>query len=158
MKENAITYKIANTAADFEESKNLFEEYALTLNIDLSFQNFENELKYINVKYNKPGGILLLAQIEAHSIGCAGVRKLDDETAELKRMYVRNEFRGRHIGVQLLERSLILAKELGYKKIRLDSLVNMTKAQELYRSFGFYQIPAYYNNPTVGVVYMEKVL
>jgi putative acetyltransferase len=155
---NDITYRIAGTDADFEQGKRLFEEYVASLGVDLSFQDFSNELKTIDQQYNQPAGALLLAFKEAVAIGCAGIRKIDHETAELKRMYVQDLYKGKGIGVQLLERSLQIAKELGYKKIRLDTLQHMTKAQALYRSFGFYEIDSYRFNPLEGALYMEKSL
>jgi GNAT superfamily N-acetyltransferase len=153
-----ISYKIANTKPDFEIGKKLFEEYALSLNVDLSFQNFAKELDTISHQYNVPEGGLLLAFYGENPAGCAGVRKLDQETAELKRMYVKDEYRGHQIGVNLLQRAIVLAKALNYRKLRLDTLQNMTKAQQLYHSFGFYEIPSYRFNPIAGTVYMEKDL
>lgn len=151
-----IIYKRADTDTDFEQAKGLFKEYITSLGVDLSFQDVEQELNMLNQQYNKPTGALLLATNAGLAVGCAGIRKLDNETAELKRMYVRDGYRGYHIGVALLERSVNVAKELGYKKIRLDTLKSMTKAQELYTSFGFYQIPSYRFNPLEGTIYMEK--
>lgn len=153
-----IAYQIANKLQDFENGKKLFQEYVHTLNVDLSFQNFSKELETIHEQYHEPEGALLLARDGEEFVGCSGVRKLDQETAELKRMYVKNEYRGYYIGVNLLERSIELAKKLGYKKMRLDTLENMTKAQQLYRSFGFYEIPSYRFNPLPGTIYMEKEL
>ncbi|MFB9841908.1 GNAT family N-acetyltransferase [Mucilaginibacter ginsenosidivorans] len=153
-----ITYQIAATSQDFETGKKLFEEYAASLNVDLSFQNFSKELDTISEQYNEPAGALLLARDGETFVGCSGVRRLDEQTAELKRMYVKTEYRGYQVGLNLLERSIELAKKLGYKKIRLDTLENMTKAQQLYRSFGFYEIPSYRFNPLHGTIYMEKDL
>ena len=153
-----ITYQIAANPGDFEAGKRLFEEYALSLNVDLSFQNFSKELESIHEQYHAPTGALLLARDGDVFAGCSGIRKLDEQTAELKRMYVKDEYRGYRIGVNLLERSINLAGELGYKFIRLDTLENMSKAQQLYRSFGFYEIPAYRFNPLPGTLYMEKEL
>ena len=153
-----IIYKPADTATDFEHGRSLFKEYVASLGVDLSFQDFENELKIIDRQYSKPAGSLLLVFHNGQAIGCAGIRQLDAETAELKRMYVQEAYRGRGIGVELLKRSLQLAKALGYKKIKLDTLKDMAKAQELYRSFGFYEVPPYRFNPLEGTVYMEKEL
>ena len=151
-------YKIAETESDFEQGKELFREYAKSLGVDLSFQDFEKELTTIDQQYHRPTGGLILAFKEDPVVGCAGLRKLDGDTAELKRMYVKVECRGLHIGVELLRRSMQLGKELGYKKMRLDTLKNMTQAQLLYQSFGFYEIPSYRFNPLEGTVYMEKDL
>jgi GNAT superfamily N-acetyltransferase len=153
-----ISYRIASTDFDFELGRSLFKEYAASLGVDLSFQDFETELKVMHLQYNKPSGALLLAVKGGLAVGCAGIRKIDDETAELKRMYVQDAWRERGIGVNLLEFLIAHAKGLGYKKIRLDTLSNMTKAQSLYRSAGFYPIPSYRFNPLEGTVYMEKVL
>ena len=155
---NTITYGFATTAADFQQGKKLFEEYVQSLGVDLSFQDFVKELSTIDQQYNHPEGALLLAYMESIAIGCAGIRKLDEEVAELKRMYIRGEYRGYRIGVNMLEQCLQKAKELGYKKIRLDTLQSMEKAQSLYRSFGFYEIPSYRYNPLEGTIYMEKIL
>jgi len=154
----SITYQIASTSLQFESGKQLFEEYALSLKVDLSFQNFSKELETIHEQYHEPEGALLLACDGQEFVGCSGVRKLDEETAELKRMYVKNEYRGYHIGVSLLERSIELARKLGCKTIRLDTLENMTQAQQLYRSSGFYEISPYRFNPLPGTIYMEKRL
>lgn len=155
---NDITYKVASTPPDFDQAKILFREYADSLGVDLSFQSFENELQIIDQQYNLPTGALLLAYKDDLPAGCAGIRKLDDETAELKRMYVQDRCRGQGIGVHLLEWSLQKAKELGYEKIRLDTLQSMTAAQALYRSFGFYEIEPYRFNPLEGTIYMERKL
>ena len=153
-----IEYRIAQAAIEFEDGRKLFEEYVASLGVDLSFQDFSKELQVIDRQYNQPEGALLLAYHDGVAIACAGVRKLDDSTAELKRMYVRDGFKGQGIGVQLMQRSLQAAREQGYRKIRLDTLKTMIKAQALYRSFGFYEIPSYRYNPLEGAVYMEKQL
>lgn len=153
-----IIYKTATTEDDFNTGRQLFREYSDSLEVDLSFQDFEKELSNIKVQYNAPNGCLFLVFDGDQAIGCAGVRKLDEETAELKRMYVKDGYRGLKIGVHLLERSIEKSGALGYKKMRLDTLASMTRAQELYRSFGFYEISPYRFNPLEGTVYMEKVL
>lgn len=156
--EKTITYQIANTSTEFENGKILFREYVTSLNVDLSFQNFETELQTIEAQYSQPAGALLLAMDGDTFAGCSGIRKLDDRTAELKRMYVKNQYRGYQIGAALLQRSCEIAKQLGYKKIRLDTLATMTKAQQLYSAFGFYEIAPYRFNPLPGTMYMEKEL
>jgi putative acetyltransferase len=155
MTEDKITYKLATTPTDFEEGKQLFQEYVKSLGIDLAFQDFETELKTIDQQYNKPGGALLLALHDGKPIGCAGVRRLDVEIAELKRMYVKDEYRGLGIGVKLLEQCVQLAGELKYKRMRLDTLQSMQRARTVYEAMGFYEIPPYRFNPLEGTVYME---
>ena len=156
--EQIFVYKNANTENEFEQARILFNEYADALGVDLSFQDFKKELETMHVQYNKPDGGLLLVYVNDNPIACVAVRKSDEGTAELKRMYVSSAYRGHRIGVELLKRSVSMAKEIGYKKIRLDTLENMVKAQELYKSFGFYIIPPYRFNPIPGTVYMEKIL
>ena len=136
MEQNFI-YKTAHAENEFEQARMLFKEYADALGVDLSFQDFEKELETIHVQYNKPEGGLLLVYANENPVACTAVRRSDEGTAELKRMYVRNEYRGHRIGVELLKRSLMIAKDLGYKKIRLDTLENMAKAQELINPLGF---------------------
>ena len=153
-----VIYKIASSAREFKEAESLFSQYADSLQLDLSFQDFAHELTTINQQYTAPKGALLIAYLEDRAVGCVGVRELEGETAELKRMFVRAECRGLKIGQRMLEQILAVAKELGYKKIRLDTLPDMTQAQRLYRSFGFSEIRPYRFNPVAGAVYMEKDL
>lgn len=153
-----ISYKTANSIKAFEDGKNLFQQYATSLEIDLSFQDFISELAAIDKQYNMPEGALILAYNDDIAVGCAGIRKLDTQTAELKRMFVLPEFRKYKIGATLLQLAIDNAKHLGYNIIRLDTLPSMTQAQNLYRSFGFYEIPAYRYNPVEGTVFMEKRL
>ena len=153
-----ISYKTADTKSEFEAGKKLFEEYAGSLNVDLSFQNFTQELDNIELEYSKPDGALLLAYCDSLPMACAGIRRFDHSIAELKRMYVKTEYRGKLIGLIILQQAISIAKQLGYQKLRLDTLQNMAKAHQLYRSNGFYEILPYRFNPLVGTIYMEKDL
>ena len=154
----SIQYKIAETSGEFKYGEKLFLLYADSLNVDLSFQNFTDELKTINKQYNKPGGALLIAYNGEDAIGCAGLRMINSEVAELKRMYVLTEYNGQGIGKKMLGIIIDIARELNYKKIKLDTLPGMTQAQRLYRSFGFVDIAPYRFNPVEGTVFMEKEL
>ena len=151
-------FKEAQTLKAFEDARILFKMYAVSLNIDLSFQDFTSELRNIHVQYSRPKGALLIAYIDGDAAGCVGVRELSDKIAELKRMFVRPEFRNFKIGVKLLSLILDISRELGYSKIRLDTLPDMVQAQKLYRSFGFSEIQSYRYNPIEGTVYMEREL
>jgi len=153
-----ILFKTVNSAEEFDEGRSLFNAYAKSLDFDLCFQDFSNELKTIDKQYNKPTGALLLAYANNIAVGCVGIRELDKDTAELKRMFVQAEYRQHKIGMRLLELAIELAIELKYKSIRLDTLPTMAKAQDLYRSFGFYEIPPYRFNPVSGTIYLEKKL
>jgi ribosomal protein S18 acetylase RimI-like enzyme len=155
---DTIKLIIAESEADFEDGKKLFREYAASLPIDLAFQRFEEELDTVQEQYGPPSGVLVLAYADERAVGCAGVRNKGQGIAELKRMYVQPEFRGYQLGRLLLERSAEMAKDLGYEKLRLDTLASMTGARRLYESFGFGIIPAYYDNPHEDAIYMEKML
>jgi len=154
----SIQYKIAETSGEFKHGEKLFLLYAGSLNVDLSFQNFTDELKTINKQYNKPGGALLIAYNGEDAIGCAGLRMINSEVAELKRMFVLTEYNGQGIGKKMLGIIIDIARELKYKKIKLDTLPGMIQAQRLYRSFGFVDIASYRFNPVEGTVFMEKEL
>ena len=158
IQQNNIVFKIADTKQEFNAAKNLFQQYAQSLDIDLCFQNFNDELITIEKQYKKPAGALLLAYKNNSAVGCAGIRQLDKETAELKRMFVQPEYRQFKIGKKILELAIDIAKNLKYKRIRLDTLPTMTKAQSLYRAFGFYEITPYRFNPVEETVFMEKKL
>lgn len=108
--------------------------------------------------YGPPRGVLLLSEMEGMLAGCAAVRPLDDVTCELKRVYVRPDFRGSGMGSRLTETALQAAREMGYKSIRLDTLPQMAAAQRLYEDLGFHDIPAYYGKPMAGQRFMEAVL
>jgi putative acetyltransferase len=148
----------ATTATEYEAAALLFQEYAVWLNIDLSFQNFEEELQQLKKMYAFPTGVILLATLENDFVGCVAVRKKENEIAELKRMYIKPVHQQKGIATLLLEKSLTIASQLGYKKIRLDTLDNMTPAINLYKKNGFYEIEPYYFNPEKSAVFFEKVL
>jgi putative acetyltransferase len=148
----------ATTTIEYEAAALLFQEYATWLNIDLSFQNFEAELKLLKEMYAFPRGVILLAKIENDFVGCVAVRKKENEIAELKRMYIKPAHQTKGIATLLLEKSLVIAAALGYKKIRLDTLDNMTPAINLYKKNGFYEIEPYYFNPEKNAVFFEKML
>ncbi|SDF86500.1 Acetyltransferase (GNAT) family protein [Dyadobacter soli] len=149
---------VANSDNHFEDGKKLFREYAASLPIDLCFQGFDKELDSVREQYGPPSGALVLAYAGERAVGCVGVRSKGTGIAELKRMYVQPEFRGHQVGRLLLERSIAIAKDLGYERLLLDTLASMTGARRLYESFGFETIPAYYDNPHADTIYMGKVL
>ena len=147
-----------HTETEYAAASALFKEYAEWLNIDLSFQNFEEELLQLKEMYGEPtGGIFLLQQGEEF-IGCVAIRKKGEGIAELKRMYIKPTTRKTGGGTLLLEKALDAAKLLGYKLIRLDTLANMTPAINLYRKHGFYEIAPYYFNPEKNAVFFESML
>ena len=141
------------------QARLLFEEYAGWIEISLCFQNFDEELAGLPGDYAPPRGRLLLAEEDEHLAGCIALRPLSDEICEMKRLYVRPEFRGKGLGRQLVNTVLTEAKEIGYRYMRLDTMPGkMAQALEMYRRSGFKEIEPYYSNPVVGATFMELLL
>jgi putative acetyltransferase len=151
-------YIIVTSEPNYKAAAILFQEYAAWLNIDLGFQKFEEELLQLQQMYGAPWGGIILAKKANEFIGCIAIRKQQENIAELKRMYVKPNQQGNGIGTTLLLNAFELAKKYQYKKIRLDTLSNMTAAMNLYKQHGFYEIPAYYFNPQSTAVFFEKEL
>jgi ribosomal protein S18 acetylase RimI-like enzyme len=151
----------AQTDRQFEQGKQLFKEYADSLQIDLSYQSFEKELQSLQTMYAPPKGILLLATYEQEIMGCVGVRALPnvgEKACEMKRLFIRPSYRGSGLGRTLAEEVLNGAKELGYKQIYLDTLQQMKKAISLYKSLGFKKVEEYYDNPRNDAYYLAMEL
>jgi len=142
--------------------RTLFEEYAHSLNVDLCFQNFEQELAELPGDYAPPRGALVLAVVDGAYAGCCAMRPLDNcdypNASEMKRLYVRKAFRGFGLGRQLAERILDAARMAGYDNILLDTLDDMESARALYAELGFEEIPPYYHNPIAGAHYLKAAL
>ena len=136
----------------------LFVEYVAWLNVDLCFQGFEQEVANLPGAYARPDGRLYLAMTHGQAAGCIALRRFDAHSGEVKRLWVRPPFRGRGLARDLVARILANAREAGYSRLVLDTLSNMTDAIALYRSVGFGAIPAYYDNPLPGPVYMALEL
>ena len=138
--------------------RSLFEEYASSLGISLDFQDFGTELASLPGEYASPEGRLLVALWEGQVAGCVGLRKISNGICEMKRLYVRPDFRGRKVGSALAEEVIRHAREIGYARMRLDTLPSMTEARALYASLGFHEIPPYRYNPIEGTSFMELTL
>lgn len=146
----------AESAADIAHARQLFSEYEAGLGISLCFQNFQQELDQLPGAYAPPSGRLLLAMDKGEAFGCVGLRKIADDTCEMKRLYVRPEFRGTGLGRKLAHAIIGSGRELGYRRMRLDTLPEkMDRAVHMYRSLGFKEIEPYYDNPVEVVAYME---
>jgi putative acetyltransferase len=149
----------AETSEQIEQARRLFRDYADWLQIDLCFQDFENEVTHLPGEYVPPGGRLLLAYNNNRLAGCVALRRLDEQTCEMKRLFVRKEFRGQGLGRQLIAAIIQEAKQIGYEHMRLDTLPpKMNDAIGLYRSYGFREIEPYYRNPVPGALFMEMDL
>ena len=141
-----------------ESVRSLFLEYHDWLDADLRFQNFEEELATLPGRYAPPFGALLLATEEGQAAGCIAVRPLEGSICEMKRLFVRPQFRSRGIGRLLADAIIVRAREIGYTHMRLDTLDWMKEAIALYRSLGFKEIPAYTNNPLRGAMFFELTI
>ena len=138
--------------------RELFDEYAEAIGIDLTFQNFEEELLHIADIYMPPEGALLLATHEGLPAGCVGLRKIDGHRCEMKRLYVRPTSRGKGIGNTLCRKIISKGRQLGYREMLLDTLSTMVGAQKLYRTHGFKETEPYYQNPLLTAQYFLLTL
>ncbi len=146
----------AETEEHVNAARELFEEYENSLGIDLCFQNFETELANLPGAYRSPEGRLLLATRDNELAGCVALRKLEDGICEMKRLYVRPDFRGTGVGRLLAESLIKIAREIGYERMRLDTLPGkMDRAIAMYRQLGFKDIEPYYFNPVASAAFME---
>ena len=148
----------AVTDAKIERARTLFSEYADSLGFDLSFQDFDEELRTLPGDYARPKGCLLLAACRGQAAGCVALRPLEEKICEMKRLYVRPQFRGLGIGRALAEAVIRQARELGYSRMRLDTVPSMAAARALYASLGFEPMGSYRYNPIEGAVFMELKL
>lgn len=157
----------AGSDDDYRSARELFVEYATWLDIDLCFQGFNEELDTLPGKYAPPNGRLFLAFAESggkqRAAGCVAIRPLQigatSTSAELKRLWVRDAFRGLGLGQALTGAALDVARDIGYRSIKLDTLPQiMPNAVAMYRSFGFVECDPYYHNPVPGTMYMERAL
>ncbi len=145
----------AASAEDFAVGRQLFEEYAETLGVDLCFQNFAAELEQMAAMYAAPRGCLLLAMDDLGPAGCVALGSIKDATCEMKRLYVRPRARGKALGRALATAIAERARSLGYRRMVLDTLDSMQTAEHLYRSLGFKDAAPHYANPLASVVYLE---
>jgi putative acetyltransferase len=145
----------ASTNDDIQTLRSLFQEYAAWLDIDLSFQNFQEELAGLPGEYAPPDGRLLLALSGNDTSGCVALRRFNEHACEMKRMWVRPKFRGRGLGRLLAEKVIAEARKIGYSQMLLDSLPSLGNALGLYRSLGFREIPPYRYNPDPNAVFMQ---
>ena len=145
-----------------EEVGELFREYTrMLVELDPEFQksldeqNYDEELEHLEDKYGLPGGRLYLAWQDGELAGCVGMKKLDDKTGELKRLYVRPSFRGQRLGRELVERIIEDARSLGYSRLMLDTMPELVSARHMYENMGFRVTERYNNSPLDTTIFME---
>jgi ribosomal protein S18 acetylase RimI-like enzyme len=138
----------------------LFRAYAASLDVDLSYQNFEAEMGAMPGKYAPPAGELLLARFaDGTPVGCVGLRPIEpDGCCEMKRLYVSPDGRGYGLGKRLVAAVVREAERIGYREMRLDTLPSMSRAISLYRKCGFEDMEPYYDTPVIGTVFMRRSL
>jgi ribosomal protein S18 acetylase RimI-like enzyme len=156
-----LTISQAESSVQINQARELFLEYAESLGFSLCFQNFDEELARLPGDYAPPEGRLLLAYYEAELAGCGALHELDSgedglRVCEMKRLYVRPQFRGKAVGRSLVEFVIAEARKIGYASVRLDTVEPVMKAAvAVYRRFGFHEIAPYCPNPIEGALYME---
>ena len=157
-----IDFIVPRAASELESARGIFQDYALSLQVDLCFQQFDRELVNLPGEYASPRGALLLARVNDAIAGCCALRALDaadyPNASEMKRLFVRPAFRGLGLGRDLAERILDMARQAGYRCVLLDTLDEMEAARALYHDLGFEEIPPYYHNPIAGAHYLKADL
>ena len=159
MSHSDLCIRDAVGADDLEIIRDLFLEYASSLGFSLCFQGFDEELKRLPGEYAPPDGRLYIAEYHGRTAGCIALKRIGPDACEMKRLFVRNEFRGHKIGRLLAEKIITEAREIGYHRMALDTIEDkMKSAVALYRSLGFVPCQPYYHNPIPGALYMELAL
>lgn len=143
---------------DLEDVKQLFRAYVEFLQVNLDFQDFENELEKLPAKYAEPEGSIFLAKVNGQPAGCIALWKLEDGVCEMKRLFVKSEFQGLGLGKMLANRLIEEAKIKGYSIMKLDTLKRLQPANYLYKSLSFIETSPYNFNPEEDIVYFEKAL
>jgi putative acetyltransferase len=154
-----LAFAEAESPTQLAQARELFLEYAQSLGFSLCFQNFDKELAALPGDYAPPQGRLLLADYDAQLAGCVALHELEPGICEMKRLYLRPQFRGKGLGRALADRIIAEARQIGYQRMRLDTVEPVMKdAVAMYRRLGFREIAPYRANPIAGAMYMELQL
>jgi putative acetyltransferase len=149
----------ADSPEQIAQARELFLEYAQSLGFSLCFQSFDKELAELPGSYAPPEGRILLAKVDGQLAGCVALHKLEDNICEMKRLYLRPQFRGKGAGRAVVDAILAEARSIGYQRVRLDTVEPVMKdAVAMYRRLGFNEIAPYCDNPMPGALYMELIL
>jgi len=155
----ALSFSQVQSPTQIAQARELFLEYAQALGFSLCFQNFDKELANLPGDYAPPAGRLLLAEFNGQVSACVALHKLEDGICEMKRLYLRPQFRGKGLGRAVADRIIADARQIGYHRMRLDTVAPVMKdAVAMYRRIGFREIAPYCNNPVAGALYMELLL
>jgi GNAT superfamily N-acetyltransferase len=156
---DAVLLRQVESDEDIQLARELFREYEAAVGVSLCFQNFDQEVASLPGKYVPPSGRLFLAYLGAQPVGCIALRKQTDSICEMKRLFLRPEARGKHVGRRLVETIIDEARTIGYDRMRLDTMIGrMDAAIALYRAVGFEEIPPYYDTPIGSTLFMELKL
>ena len=153
-----VSISQAKTEKQIRQIRELLQEYADSLDVDLEFQNFHQELANLPGDYTPPKGRLLLALDDNYPAGCVALREIGESICEIKRLYVKPQYRGIKLGRRLVEKIIEEAVEIGYERMRLDTLPTMTRAQQMYKELGFEEREPYRYSPVEGTTFMELEL
>jgi putative acetyltransferase len=154
-----LTFTQVESPPQIAQARELFIEYGQSLGFSLCFQNFDKELAGLLGDYAPPKGRLLLANYEGQLAGCVALHPLESQICEMKRLYLRPQFRGKGLGRALADQIITEARQIGYQRIRLDTVEpRMKDAVAMYRKIGFQEIAPYCSNPIAGALYMELEL
>jgi putative acetyltransferase len=155
---NGVIAISEDTNADMDAVRGLFREYERSIGVSLCFQDFDAEVAGLPGKYAAPRGRLLIARAGTAAAGCIALRPIDETTCEMKRLFVRPDYRATGLGRRLAERVIAEARSIGYTSMRLDTMPSMQSAQRLYESLGFTDGEPYTHNPVAGTRYMRLAL
>jgi len=156
---NGFDFQRVESPQQITAIRELFLEYAQSLGFSLCFQSFDQELASLPGDYAPPYGQLILATSNGQPAGCVALHRIGQDICEMKRLYVRPQYRGKGLGRELAQKIIAEARQLGYKKLRLDTVEPIMKtAVAMYRQLGFCEIPPYRPNPIDGALYMELQL
>lgn len=153
-----VELRQVKSESDFEIFSQILIEYSESVGVSVCFQKLSDELAELHSRYSAPLGRSYLAFVDGSLAGCGGLQRFEDGVCEMRRLYVRSAYRGLHIGRTLAENIIVAGRELGYRKMILDTLPTMIAAQQMYRSLGFTECESYKHSEVIGTLFMELEL
>lgn len=154
--EMVLAYEHKQEISDlFSEYTNMLVEGDSSFQAYLDLQHYDEEVEHLEMKYGMPEGRLYVVYCDGEAAGCIGLRKIDEQNCEMKRLYVRPRFRGKKIGAMLVQKIIEDAKEIGYTAMLLDTLPFLESALAVYEKAGFYRIGCYNDSPVSTSIFMK---